>query len=159
VLFHPVLTVPVHERLSEILILVVVSKRLQPPAAAIEYVTVYVPGVLVEGVIVPVPGSIVSPAGALNVPPVVPVSVTDCGDALAHHGDPVYEIVADGDALIVTAVVVVTIPQPPAAAIVYVTIYVPILLDEGVMSPVKLFMVNPAGAENIPPVLPVKVTL
>jgi hypothetical protein len=35
-----------------------------PPAAAIVYVTVYVPAVLVDGFIAPVAASIVSPAGA-----------------------------------------------------------------------------------------------
>ncbi len=39
---------------------------------------VYVPGVLLDGVIAPVVALIVSPAGALNVPPVVPVRVTVC---------------------------------------------------------------------------------
>ena len=60
-----------------IVIVVVVEKAGQPPDAGIEYVTVYVFGVLVEGVTNPVDGSIVNPAGlALNVPPTEPVSVT-----------------------------------------------------------------------------------
>ena len=41
---------------------VVVEKAEQPPAAAIVYVTVYVPSVLVEGVIAPVLELMVSPA-------------------------------------------------------------------------------------------------
>jgi hypothetical protein len=41
-----------------------------------------VPAVLVEGVIAPVEVLIVKPAGAENVPPDVPVNVTDCGVAL-----------------------------------------------------------------------------
>jgi hypothetical protein len=43
--------------------LAVVVNMAQPPDAATAYVTVYVPAVLVLGVIVPVEGSIVKPAG------------------------------------------------------------------------------------------------
>jgi hypothetical protein len=43
--------------------LAVVVNMAQPPDAATVYVTVYVPAVLVLGVIVPVEGSIVKPAG------------------------------------------------------------------------------------------------
>ena len=50
----------------------------------------YVPAVEVLGVIAPVLASSVKPAGnALNVPPVVPVSVTGCGvPRLLQYGDP-----------------------------------------------------------------------
>ena len=41
----------------------------------------YVPAVLVEGVIAPVVPFMDKPAAELNVPPVVPDSVTDCGAA------------------------------------------------------------------------------
>ncbi len=44
-----------------------------PPVAAIVYVTVYVLGVLVDGVIAPVAELMLNPARALYVPPDVPV--------------------------------------------------------------------------------------
>jgi hypothetical protein len=44
--------------------------------------------VLVEGVIAPVELLIVNPAGAENVPPVVPVNVTDCGVAFEAQNGP-----------------------------------------------------------------------
>jgi len=50
---------------------------------------VYVPAVLVAGVIDPVAASIVKPAGAENTPPVyapVPLNVTDCTEALEQNG-------------------------------------------------------------------------
>jgi hypothetical protein len=50
-----------------------------PPAAGIVYVTVYVPGVLVLGVISPVVELIDNPDAELKEPPEVPVSVTFCG--------------------------------------------------------------------------------
>jgi hypothetical protein len=52
--------------------------------------------VLAEGVIAPVNAFIDSPAGALKIPPGVPVRVTFCIAASVHQGDPVYPIVADG---------------------------------------------------------------
>jgi len=55
---------------------VVVVTRAQPPAAAIEYVTVYVLAVDAEGVISPVVALIDKPAVEENVPPVEPVMVT-----------------------------------------------------------------------------------
>jgi hypothetical protein len=39
---------------------------------------VYVPAVLVDGMIAPVIELIVKPAGAVKVPPVVPVKLTGC---------------------------------------------------------------------------------
>jgi len=51
---------------------VVVVTRAQPPAAAIEYVTVYVLAVDAEGVISPVVALIDKPAVEENVPPVEP---------------------------------------------------------------------------------------
>ncbi len=50
----------------------------QPADAAIVYVTVYVPAVLVLGVIAPVLALILKPAAEEYVPPVVTVCVTDC---------------------------------------------------------------------------------
>jgi len=59
----------------------------------------------------------------------------------------------------VTEVVAVTWGQPPAAAIVYVTVYVPAVLELGVIAPVEELILNPAGdAENVPPFVPVNVT-
>ena len=55
---------------------VVVVTRAQPPAAAIEYVTVYVLAVDAEGVISPVVALIDKPAVEENVPPVEPMMVT-----------------------------------------------------------------------------------
>ena len=50
-----------------------------------------------------------------------------------------------GNVVIVTEVVVVTITQPPAAAIVYVTVYVPAVLVLGVIAPVTASIDKPAG--------------
>jgi hypothetical protein len=44
-----------------------------------------------------------------------------------------------------TDVVVVTAAQPPEAAIVYVTVYVPAVLAEGVIAPVVAFKDRPAA--------------
>jgi hypothetical protein len=68
-------------------------------------------------------------------------------------------MVALGAAVIVTWVVVWYCAQPPAAAIVYVTVYGPPgVLVAGVIAPVAALIVNPAGAEYVPPALPVLVT-
>ncbi len=69
--------------------LAVVLTAEQPPAAAIVYVTVYVPDVLVLGMIAPVFGSILKPVVEEYVPPVVPVCVTDCALVrVLQNGDP-----------------------------------------------------------------------
>ena len=71
----------------------------------------------------PVVASIVNPAVEEYVPPVVPVEVTDCGVALlVQNGVPEYEIVAAGNAVMVTDVVTGIAAQPPLAGIVYVTV-------------------------------------
>ena len=57
-------------------VVVVISSK-QPPAAAIVYVIVYVPAVLVLGVISPVLALILKPVVEEYVPPVVPVCVID----------------------------------------------------------------------------------
>ena len=68
-------------------------------------------------------------------------------------------MVAVGGAVIVTLVVVVTWGHPAAAAIVYVTVYVPAVLVLGVIAPVLASIVNPAGdALYVPPAVPVRVT-
>lgn len=60
-----------------------------PFAAAIEYVTVYVPTVLLDGVIDPFVAFNVKPVVELNVPPVVPLIVTDCRPVVfEQNGEP-----------------------------------------------------------------------
>ena len=68
-------------------------------------------------------------------------------------------MVAAGTVVIVTDVVVENTAHPPEAATVYVTVYVPAVLVDGVIAPVEASMVNPAVEENVPPVVPVNVTL
>jgi hypothetical protein len=85
----------------------------QPPEADIVYVTIKVPALLVVVVIAPVPGLIVKPAGAENVPPVVPVRVTVWIPSVVHHGEPEYEIDALGRAVIVIGAEADATPQPP----------------------------------------------
>src|SRR5205823_14623134 len=105
---------------------VVTGIAAHPPDEGMVYVTVYVPAVLVLGVIAPVLGSIVNPAVEENVPPVyapVPVSVTDCPVPTdLQNGVPAYEMVAVGTAVIVIELVAVTWAHPPDAAIVLVTV-------------------------------------
>jgi hypothetical protein len=81
------------------------------------------------------------------VPPAVPVRVTVAVPALEQYGEPAYEIVAPGTAVMVIEVVVVYNGQPPDAAIVYVTVYVPGVLVPKVTSPLAAFNVNPAVDE------------
>ena len=62
----------------------------QGPVAAIVYVTVYVPAVLVLGVIAPVLASMLKPVVEEYVPPVVPVWLTDCAlVSVLQNGEPV----------------------------------------------------------------------
>ncbi len=73
-----------------IVTLAVVLTAEQPPAAAIVYVTVYVPAVLVLGVTAPVLELILKPAGLeLYVPLAVPTRVTDCALVIVlQNGEP-----------------------------------------------------------------------
>jgi hypothetical protein len=65
-------------------------------------------------------------------------------------------MVALGIGVMVTELVVENVAQPPLAAVVYVTVYVPGVLVEGVMAPVLMLMESPAGvAAYVPPVVPV----
>jgi hypothetical protein len=138
----------------------VVLNAAHPPDAATVYVTVYVPGVLAEGVTAPEEASMLKPAVDENEPPVVPVNVTLCAeDVDEQNGEPLYEMVAAGVGVMVTDVVVLYAAQPPAAATVYVTVYVPAVLVDGVIAPVEALIDNPAVDENVPPVVPVNVTL
>ena len=59
---------------------------------------------------------------------------------------------AVGNAVMVIDVVVVTAAQPLEAGVVYVTVYVPGVLVEGVMAPVEALIVKPAVEVNVPPV-------
>jgi len=68
---------------------------------------------------------------------------------------------AVGGAVIVTDVVTGIAEHPPDAGIVYVTVYVPAVLELGVIAPVPGSMDNPAGALKVPPVyapVPLNVT-
>ena len=79
----------------------------------------YVPAALVPGVIAPVPALIVNPAVEEYTPPVVPIWVTDWAVPTdVQNGVPLYEIVAEGNVVIVTDVVAVCTEHPPVAAIV-----------------------------------------
>jgi hypothetical protein len=59
------------------------------------------------GVIVPVDGLIETAAGAVNVPPVVPVTVASTKSVDVQNGPPLYDTVEDGIAVIVTVAVAV----------------------------------------------------
>ena len=49
--------------------------------------------------------------------------------------------------------------QPPDAAIVYVTVYVPAVLELGVIAPVLVLILKPAGLElYVPLAVPTRVT-
>ncbi len=68
-------------------------------------------------------------------------------------------MLALGAAMIVTVAVVLTAEQPPAAAIVYVTVYVPAVLVLGVIAPVLELILKPAGLElYVPLAVPTRVT-
>ncbi len=56
-------------------------------------------------------------------------------------------MLAVGAAVIVTLAVVLTAEQPPEAAIVYVTVYVPAVLILGVIAPVLALMLKPVVEE------------
>lgn len=84
---------------------------------------------LVEGVITPVFGSIVKPAGAAKVPPgnaPGPFMIVGViGVAVWQNAAGEYEIVAVGNGWITIVLDADTSAHPPAAAIVFVIIYVP----------------------------------
>ena len=71
-----------------------------------------------------------------------------------------YDIAVDGSAAapIVTEVLAVTAAQPPLAAMVYFTEYVPAVDVDGVIAPVLAFRDNPAAELYTPPLVPVKAT-
>ena len=120
----------------------------QPPLDGVVYVTVYVPAVLVLGVIAPVLASIVKPVPEVYVPPVyalAPLKVTLCAFTSVVQNGPLYAIVAVGGAVIVTATVAVAAEQPPLDGVVYVTEYIPEVLVLGVIEPVLESIVKPAA--------------
>ena len=92
----------------------------------------------------PVEVLIAKPAVELKLPPVVPLNVTDAPETDLQYGLPAYEIVAERAVVIVTEQVAVAAEQPPAAGILYVTVYVPAVLVDGVMAPVEPSIVRPA---------------
>jgi hypothetical protein len=49
--------------------------------------------------------------------------------------------------LIITSVESITEGQPPEATVLYLTVYVPGVLDDGYISPVNAFKNNPAGED------------
>jgi hypothetical protein len=53
------------------------------------------------------------------------------------------KVPATGAAVMITVAVVVTAEQPPVAASVYVTVYVPAVLVLGVIAPVLVLMLKP----------------
>ena len=90
-----IMTVPVKQRLPlpavgragmELIVIPAVAVTTgHPPEAAMVYVTVYVPAVEVDGVIVPVELEIVNPEGETEyVPPEVPTNATACVPALVQ---------------------------------------------------------------------------
>jgi NADH:ubiquinone oxidoreductase subunit 6 (subunit J) len=64
-------------------------------------------------------------------------------------------MLALGAVVMLTLAVVLTAAQPPAAAIVYVTVYVPAVLVLGVIAPVLASMLKPVAEEYVPPIVPV----
>ena len=95
---------------------VVVETAAQPPLAAKAYVTVYVLAMEVDGVISPVVELIVNPPPAEKVPPAVPTMVTGCAvETDLQNGVPAYEIVADGNPVMVTEAVTVPAAHPADA--------------------------------------------
>jgi hypothetical protein len=61
-------------------------------------------------------------------------------------------MVAVGTAVMVTCVVTATAAQPDKAGIVYVTVYVPAVLVDGVIAPDEELMLNPPEELYTPPV-------
>jgi hypothetical protein len=57
----------------------------------------------------------------------------------------------DGSSVIVTSVVANTDAQPPDAPIVYVTVYVPAELLDGIIEPVLASIDKPEADEYVPP--------
>lgn len=116
---------------------------------------------LAEGKIAPDVLLIDNPAVELYTPPAVPLRVTERADMDVQNGLPEYDILVDwlGAAPIVTEVVAFTAAQPPDAAIVYVTVYVPTVEVDGIIAPVVELMLKPVVDENKPPEVPVTVAV
>ena len=121
----------------------------QLPDAAIVFVIVYVPIVLAVKSTTPVEELITSPAVELNTPaePVI------TGEGFAppwQYGLPTKLKVASNADAIVIGDVEVTAGQPPAAAIVLVTVYVPSVLDNKSTKPVDELITKPAVEVKVP---------
>ena len=69
------------------------------------------------------------------------------------------EILIVGIALIVIGAVTASAGHPPEAGIVYTTVYGPGVLDARLIAPVVASIERPALLENVPPVVPVNVTV
>src|SRR5271154_3710451 len=93
----------------------------------------------------------ITPAGAVNEPPVCPACVA-VAVPVAQYGEPAYTIVAVGSAFIVTEVEVVLLQVPFVN--VYVIVYVPGVLVARSIVPVKAVIDTPAGAVYVPPAVP-----
>jgi hypothetical protein len=107
---------------------------------------VWVPAVLELGFIAPVLALILKTVFEEYMPPVIPVCVTDCAlERVLQNGEPAKLILALGAGVMVTVVVVVTAEQPADAAIVYVTVLVPAVLELGVIAPVLVLILKPDG--------------
>ena len=105
-----------------IVIVSVVLNAAQEPEAEIEYVTVYVPAVLNEGLIAPDAEFIFKPPPPEYVPPVVPVCVTLTTPVLEQIFVFAYVMAAENEEATVTIALSIAPLHPPEAGVVYVTV-------------------------------------
>ena len=80
---------------------------------------------------------------------IIAISIFSCGPSKQEAANHYETIIAKEDAIVIGDVAV-TAGQPPAAAIVFVTVYVPIVLDARLTRPVKELMTNPAVLVKVP---------
>jgi len=109
---------------SVIVILLDALTATQPPPAGIVLTTVYMPGVLADRSTCPVSELIKTRPGVDENRPATPpgLKVGKGSVSLLQKGDSGYVKAATGNLVIATDEVAVTTPQPPAAAIVFVTV-------------------------------------
>jgi hypothetical protein len=120
----------------------------QPPDAAIEYVTVYVPAVLEPGVIAPEFELIVNPLVEEYLPPEVPVLVTDWAVVrFLQKGVPAYEIVAAGSGVTPTLKDAVFGLELHPVDEISVKVAVPVYAGEGVQVAFSVLILG----EKVPP--------
>jgi hypothetical protein len=129
----------------------------QPPEAANVYDIVYVPGVLVPRLMLPVESFSERPTTEVYCPPAVPDRVTGKLPAPTQKGVPAYEITAAGAAFTVRVVEVINAGQSLEAPTVYIMLYVPGTLEPRFTAPVRALIATPADEEKLPPVVPVTV--